>query len=621
MSDSEFVSAIESDYNDSNTTIYFTKFRSEYIQNYAFFDGEQWDEEDVKALSDEQKAYVVFNRVAINIDALTGYSIINPQDILPIPIDIGDIVVDEILEGAIRFIRRKGGALNAEAMVLMNLLIGGIGVLNIYLDYSYGQPKIMFESVNPLEMTWDISADKPNLENCGWMCRERLYSANNVEYMWPGKIKKYGLTEVSYRVFEQTGVQQVLNFAGQGQYGSTTGAISELGLTTTGIPIKEYQWWETSDVYTLTNPSNGEILVMGRERYDKVKDELGLDKFPKTKDKRRMYYKAFLSGSNILEKGENTSAKRFTYQVATGKRRLSDGIWYGAMSQWKDPQKWANKFFSSILDIIAANTKGGAFIETGALEDPREAENQWAKSSPLIRLKRGGVNRIRDRSPHPYPSGIERMMTFAIEAIREVSGVNVEILGLADRRQAGVVESSRKQSALAIVAKYVAAMTKLREEEGYLIIEFMRTYMMPDQLIKIDSANINRFDTVEAIFNNDIEYEMLVDEAPTSVNYKEKAWAGIAQVLPILLRTGVPIPPELTDYAPIPTSLSQKWKQLIIQRQQQEEQMRALQAQLAGAAGQAPGGQPGQPAQGRDINNLITSNQSELQGGLEGLLS
>ena len=37
-------------------------------------------------------------------------------------------------------------------------------------------------------------------------------------------------------------------------------------------------------------------------------------------------------------------------------------------------------------------------------------------------------------------------------------------------------------------------------------------------------------------------------------------------MLPGLLQAGVPIPPELLDYAPIPSQLAQKWKELIDER-------------------------------------------------------
>ncbi|MGI0011864.1 MAG: hypothetical protein ACREBU_00260 [Nitrososphaera sp.] len=608
LSDADFLQAVTEEFLDPAVSIYFSRFRDCYISNSAFVDGDQWDEEDIEELTKEQKAYVVFNRVGINVDVLTGFSLINPQDIFPIPIDVGDIVIDEILEGAIRFIRHKGNAYDEEANLLNDLFIGGVGVLSVYVDYSTGEPRILFDRVNPLEMTWDSSADKQNLQNAGWICRERLYAPSVVDYLWEGAIEKYGLTEVNYSLYgNYVPSSNFTNLFNSGVYGSTTGASHDSDYVSSGIPIKEYQWFEYGDFYKVSNPVTGQVIEISVTRYDKVQKELELGGYPKVKFSKKIYYKCFISGNHLLERSENTSSKGFTYLFATGKRKVKTGIWYGLVDNLRDPQKWANKFFSSILDIIAANSKGGAFVEQGAFADVRQAEKDWAKSSPLIKLKRGGVSRIRERVPHPYPSGIERMMTFAIEAIREVSGINVEVLGLADRRQANSLEETRKQSALAIVARFFSSMKLLRQSEGYLIIDLMRNYLLPDQLIKIDSANVNRFDTIQSIFENDIDYEILVDEAPLSGSYKDKAWQGMTQVLPILLRTGVPIPPEIADYAPIPATLAQKWKQLIIQSQQVAQVQQAL-GQQAGQSQVQP-----QPGQGRDINNLITANQSVNQ--------
>jgi hypothetical protein len=48
---------------------------------------------------------------------------------------------------------------------------------------------------------------------------------------------------------------------------------------------------------------------------------------------------------------------------------------------------------------------------------------------------------VQEKQQAPYPQGMDRLMQFSIEALPATTGINLEMLGLADRQQAGVVES------------------------------------------------------------------------------------------------------------------------------------------------------------------------------------
>ena len=66
----------------------------------------------------------------------------------------------------------------------------------------------------------------------------------------------------------------------------------------------------------------------------------------------------------------------------------------------------------------------------------------------------------------------------------------------------------------------------------------------------------------------DIDYDVVVDSAPTSRDTKEKTWQAIGPILQMMQAQGIPPPPEVLDYLPIPNSLAQKIKQAVIQKMQ-----------------------------------------------------
>jgi len=59
------------------------------------------------------------------------------------------------------------------------------------------------------------------------------------------------------------------------------------------------------------------------------------------------------------------------------------------------------------------------------------------------------------------------------------------------------------------------------------------------------------------------EYDLVVDESPTAPDTKARTWAALIDILPAAMKMGIPVPPEILDYSPLPASLAEKWKALL----------------------------------------------------------
>jgi hypothetical protein len=280
--------------------------------------------------------------------------------------------------------------------------------------------------------------------------------------------------------------------------------------------------------------------------------------------RKKVYYRAFIGKGKVGKFGLSPYQGGFTYHAITGKRDRNKNTWYGVGRALLDPQKWLNKFFSSILYSIMTNSKGGLLAEEGTFKDARKAESEWAKPGSITWLKDGALSKekIQPKPPAPYPQGMDRLMEFSLNSLPQTTGLNVELMGLADRTQAGVVEAQRKQSAMAIIAWAFDAMRRYYRSMGRQMARYVVDYVPEGTLIRVNGESSQQYVPLvkQAV---SMDFDIIVDEAPTSVNQQERVWMALETLIPQLLSAGVPITPKVLDYAPLPADLVQEWKKLI----------------------------------------------------------
>ena len=255
----------------------------------------------------------------------------------------------------------------------------------------------------------------------------------------------------------------------------------------------------------------------------------------------------------------------YTYTPITGRRDRNKNVWIGIVMAMMDPQKWGNKFFSSIIDIINKNSKGGVIAEKSAVDDPKDLEDNWASPDSVHWVNEGAISgsKIMPKPVGQVPVGLDKMMAFAMESVHEVIGISLEGMGQTNRDQSGVVEMQRRKQGITILAPYFDAMRKYRKEQGRCFLAVIDKFISDGRLIRIMGEDgKERYEPLQRS-GGSAHYDIIVDESPTSPNQKEQVYGILQTMLQPLLAAGIPIPPELLDYAPIPSQLAEKWKALI----------------------------------------------------------
>lgn len=559
-------------------------WRQEAKTMYDFQAGRQWDEDDEARMKEQNRPMVTFNLMAKFIDVVMGLQINNRQEIRCYPRQLGKSGVNDMATGALAWCRDQCGAEYEESDMGTDCLLTGMGWMeDFYDDQTDPEGAISQERRDPLEMLWDPMARKKNLVDRRWQARlKRMQWEEYVEIFGEeptGSVAIAGMDPGDLDMGLQI-INKPQDYNGQAVPNEARGHYM----------VADYQFWCLHTIWEVEAAIPGAppaTQQFSDEEWPQIKAQLDAAKIPYKPNRKqvRKFYRCWITGDGI--KGGIKELPAFTFHSITGKRDRNKNLWFGLGRNLKDPQRWVNAFFSSIIWQLMVNAKGGVMVEESAVSDAAKFEDTWSDPSAVTYVEDGTLTggKIQPKPSGEYPQGMDRLMQFSMDALPGVSGINAELLGLSQGDQAGVVEAQRKQGALAIIAWYFDALRRYYQEAGRTMLWMIRDFMSDGRLIRISGPQGAQYipllrDPLTATF------DIIVDEAPTSVNMQERVWAALKDIIPMALQAGVQIPKKVIEYAPIPDDLKQEWLQQL--QPSPDQQQKAQQAdQLAQAAATA----------------------------------
>lgn len=583
-----------------------SQWRNEAKESYDYFAGNQWSEDDAAKLNQQNRPVIVYNRIARTINAVSGLELQNRQEVSYLPREMNDAEKGEQYTAIAKWVRDNCDAEDEESEMFLDSLICGLGWTDTSVSYEDNPDgDIIIPRIDPLEMLYDPNSRRKNLSDARWIAHIK----NNMSYdefkeNWPDVEPEYG----SFWWDDDLGVHNAdtaflyENDQSQQSYQSKT------------VPIVRYQYWEKEPVFRvwdqlgrsdsfLPNVYNGTVIGLMSEKNIlpeiqlqilaayrtfsleskdplKVKDIIKILGWRVLKQQKKVFKECWLNGQSILEE-KTLPTIGFSFNATTGFRDRNNNIWFGLVRLMRDPQMWYNKWLSQILHIINTNAKGGLLAEDGAFSDPTDVPDEWGKPDSIIKLNPGGLAKIQQREAPRYPDGLDRLMQMAQQNISDIPGVNLEMMGVANRDQAAYLEQKRKEAGITILATFFDALRRYRKQQGRILISYIREYISDNRLIRVLGAE----DAAPIAILKDpttIQYDVVVEDAPTSPNMKEKVFTVLSQLMPMLLSAGIPVPPEVLDYAPLPDSLIKNWKKLLKSNPNDtlERQQKAMELQL-----------------------------------------
>lgn len=556
---------------ESQSRQHWGNWQKEARESYKFVAGEHWSDNDKAVLLEEGRVPIVFNRVDPMISAVLGAEVLNRQEVTYLPREIGDVRTNEIINEAAQWVRDVSDVADEESDAFLDVIVTGLGWTETRMDYEEDiEGLIRVDRVSPLKMWVDPAARKRGLIDRRYHWHGENLDRHEVKARWPDK---YG--QILNAMEQDDSVEASVTSAGD-DYEEGPDETSGDQNKSTKMWVRHFQWFDLVDAFRVVDPDSGESQLLRPDQWKGVVQEyLAMGERPPSavKMKTRQYYRAFLAGKVLLSK---EPIDGWTFHCMTGKRDEASGTWYGLVRAMRDPQMWANKWFSQIMHILNTSAKGGLMYEEGAVDNERKLKENWARPDGTIKLKSGALARgaIQERTAANYPQGLDRLMQFSFDAMPQVSGINLEMMGLVGKDQPGVLEAHRKQAGYAILAQFFDALKLYRKRQGRTLLDYIQNYISDGRLIRV-TGDEGTQEYIPLIRNDEtIKYDVIVDDAPMSANQKQNVWQMIVQMMPMLQEAPLPadVWADLLKYSPLPNAVSAKIGQALTEAQEAAQQ-------------------------------------------------
>lgn len=517
-----------------------SEWRKEAETAQEFYAGWHWSKEEQDAFESDGRIAPIFNLTAVSINAVCGLEVNNRQDVKYLPRTEGDVQVNELLSSCAMWVRDQAQAEDEESNAFKDTVITGLGVT----ETRKNERLISVDRRDPTECFYDKSATKTNL----------------VDRRYGGRVIMMDTDEAVAFFTDETGQPKYTAFQINAKWASLG-----LGDSKEGVELLDYP---TEQVGPVGNESRipKKVCLVEIEWFDWVGTE-------------KVYYQAFLGASEILEQNP---LKEWAYNWMTGEYDAKKKRFYGLIRAFIDPQKFINKMVSVGTHILATNAKGGLIVERGVFVDQRQAEKDWSNPQKTIEVTEGSLsaNKIQPRVAPPLPTGISQLLEFALNIFNRVTGLNAEVLGTADRDQPASLEMQRRQSAVTILATLFDSKRRYHKEQGKTLLQLMKR-LPPETLVRITTDQPQqppmpqvppgmppeqqvammeqyaqmvgqqqeavkremyvKFETIQRAFADDtIEFDVIVDEAPSSPNMQQE----IIAKLNVLSQAGMQMTPQ-----------------------------------------------------------------------------
>ena len=454
--------------------------RFRQMRDHDFYDGDQWEADDIEALSERGQAPLVFNAIKSTIDWLIGTERKTRVDYRVLPREKSDSDGAETKTNLLKFVSDVNRFPYSRSRAFADAIKCGVGWIEVAIR-SDPTEEPLYVGYEDWRNVWhDPFSVEPDLSDARFVCREKFVDLDVAMAMFPDRqdiimasaVTGAQFTGGSSDLLDDVDAERDIYDAGAGVLSSSR---SRIRLTECWYRVPERTKVLRGDElgtfngaeFDPTSEAQAEMLQAGHATvYDAV----------------RMHVRCMIFCDMGVLQDEKSPYKhnRLPFVPVWGFRKKRGNAPYGVIRGLIDPQVDLNKRRSKALFILSTNQ---VIMDEDAVDDIDELAEEVARPDGIIVKRSGKELEIRNQTQMAEEHVM--LMQQDREYIESTGGVTDEMMGRETNAQSGKAIIARQDQGHAVTAELFDNLRMAIQIAGELQLSLIEQYYTERKIVRV----------------------------------------------------------------------------------------------------------------------------------------
>lgn len=493
-------------------------------EDEAFYDGDQWNKQDIDEMLKRNQFPFVFNEILTAIKWILGTEERTKMHWKVYPRSDDDVELAITKNKLLKYVEDANKAEFVRAEAFKEAVVAGLGWLELGINTD-AEKEILFIKQESWRNIWlDPTSKEIDLSDAKYIFRSKIIDLKTAQKKFPqmkDELAKKAF-DLNSSVLEENNVEDDYHDIESNQAAESEGVLFSSDLEhdiEKRLVVRLIECWyrELADVQILRHTPKYEGIIF--DPNNEEMNNLVQHNFASLTDSQRQVVRTavFIEGGDLCyDRPSPYRHNRFPFVPIKADTKKENNMPYGVVRNIKDAQRSLNKHRSKALWIMSTNQ---TVMEDGAVSDIDDYAEEVADPSGIIVKKKGYDLQInRDNNLSVQHVNLARVDS---EHIKSISGVTAENLGTVSNVTAGVAIQAKQNQGTVVTAglfkNYRLSYQLSGEIELSLTEQFytdQKVFRLTGERGKPSFITINQM-TPEGIMLNDItsiQSDFIVDQ-------------------------------------------------------------------------------------------------------------
>ena len=482
----------------------------EAIEDYEFAVGKQWDENVLDKLAKDGVRGLTINKIQPNIFLVSGIQRQNRSDFRAFPEGGEDTTLAEITTRLLKNVMKCGRANYKLSEMFEDGLICGEGWLEPYIDYTYDllNGEMKFKKVSCFNIYPDPDFSEYDLSDAEYIDKFTSgLSEKQAIQLFPDKeedIKKIKNRKLDLELLTEDAEKQTRGYSASGNVKSEA-MLGGTQKERNAFDLLEHHYRSYVKKYLVVDRIKGKTKEADKlelaEAYVKLAEQQVVenDKHPelpkaaiivRTVPELRI---AAMLGDTLIDDYVAPFYPRwktfglipfFAHRITTPLKEIKEYQLQGIVRSLKDPQRELNKRRTQELRHLNSTTNSGWISEKGAWVKKAEVKRLGASAGVVLEYNQG-YTRPERITPAPLSQGHAQLAAENTQDMKEISGINSDLLAMGDQSSSGRAIALRQQQGVVMIQRILDNFGHTKQLLGRFILSQLGELYTIESAIKV----------------------------------------------------------------------------------------------------------------------------------------